>query len=114
MRSRNDEIDRDPDAEFDYEDFEVEHGEVIEVENPYDDYEIWDVEITETAVKKIAIFAKDAESAQEYAETLLDKIDLSHDIDQYEKKAEVKGDDGSSVTDYTVPLWWYQEEDEDE
>ncbi len=117
MKNRNNEIEIAPEMEFDYDEFDEEQRNIpVEVhENPYEDYEVWDVEITETVTKKIAIFAKDPESAQEYTEELLDKIDLSHDIDQYEKKAEVKGNDGSTCFDYTVPLWWYEkDEDEDE
>jgi hypothetical protein len=113
MRNRNNEIERDPDAEFDYKDFEVEHGEVIEAENPYDDYEIWDVEIREVAIKKVAVFAKDADTARELIESKLNSIDMN-DIDEYHKTVEVMGNDGSSVADYTVPLEWYQEEDEEE
>ena len=111
MRNRNDEYEPDIQIEFD-EPIDSEEA-ADEYENPYDDYEIWDVEITETVVKKIAVFAKDEKTAKELIESKLDSIDMN-DIDEYHKTVEVMGNDGSSVADYTVPLEWYQEDDEDE
>lgn len=111
MRNRNDEYE--PDIQIEFDDPIDSEEDDDEYENPYDDYEIWDVEITETVVKKIAVFAKDEKTAKELIESKLDSIDMN-DIDEYHKTVEVMGNDGSSVADYTVPLEWYQEDDEDE
>ena len=111
MKKRNDEYE--PDIQIEFDDPIDSEEDDDEYENPYDDYEIWDVEITETVVKKIAVFAKDEKTAKELIESKLDSIDMN-DIDEYHKTVEVMGNDGSSVADYTVPLEWYQEDDEDE
>ena len=111
MRNRNNEYE--PDIQIEFDDPIDSEEDDDEYENPYDDYEIWDVEITETVVKKIAVFAKDEKTAKELIESKLDSIDMN-DIDEYHKTVEVMGNDGSSVADYTVPLEWYQEDDEDE
>lgn len=112
--NRNDEIETE--IAFDYDDFDEEEalkrGFVEQDnscdENPYEDYDIYDVVITETVTKKIAVFAKDAKSAQEYVEEeILDDIDMKNDIEEYKRTAEGMDDEGSTSSDITVPLWWY-------
>lgn len=115
MRNRNNETDFE--IAFDYDDWdeeqELKSGKPIEEhENPYEDYEIFDVIITETVKKKIAVFAKDEKSALEYVEdTILNSIDMEHDVEEYDRKAEIF-DSGSTSYDHTVPLWWYEDDEE--
>jgi hypothetical protein len=94
---------------FDYDDYDKEQRDktipVVECENPYEDYDLYDVEITETVTRKISVFAKDAKSAREYIESL--NIDMQTNIDEYERSTTVADWCGSSDADYTVPLEWY-------
>ena len=119
-KNRNDEIETE--IAFDYDDFDEEEAlkrGLVEQdnscdENPYEDYDIYDVVITETVTKKIAVFAKDAKSAQEWVEeALLDDIDMVHGIEEYKRTAEGMDDEGSTSSDYTVPLWWYEVKEEE-
>lgn len=110
--NRNDEIETE--IAFDYDDFDEEEAlkrGFVEQENPYDDYDIYDVVITETVTKKIAVYAKDAKSAQEWVESeILDDLDMEHDIEELKRTAEGMEEEGSSCADVTVPLWWYEKE----
>lgn len=115
-KKRNDEME--VEIAFDYDDFDEEQawkeGRVIVCENPYEDYDIYDVVITETVTKKIAVFAKDAKSAQEWVEeAILDDLDMVHGIEEYKRTAEGMDDEGSTSSDYTVPLWWYEVKEEE-
>ena len=115
-KNRNDEMETE--IAFDYDDFDEEQawkeGRVTVCTDPYEDYDIYDVVITETVTKKIAVFAKDAKSAQEYVEeVILDDIDMKNDIEEYKRTAEGMDDEGSTSSDYTVPLWWYEVKEEE-
>lgn len=114
-KSRNDEMETE--IAFDYDDFDEEEAlkkGFVEEETPYDDYDIYDVVITETVTKKIAVFAKDAKSAQEWVEeALLDDMDMVHGIEEYKRTAEGMDDEGSTSSDYTVPLWWYKAKEDE-
>lgn len=114
-KNRNDEMETE--IAFDYDDFdeeeELKRG-FVEQENPYDEYDIYDVAITETVTKKIAVFAKDAKSAQEWVEeAILDDLDMVYGIEEYKRTAEGMDDEGSTSSDYTVPLWWYEVKEEE-
>lgn len=118
--NRNDELETE--IAFDYDDFDEEEalkrGFIKQDnscdENPYEDYDIYDVVITETVTKKIAVFAKDAKSAQEWVEeAILDDLDMVHGIEEYKRTAEGMDDEGSASSDYTVPLWWYKMKEEE-
>ena len=88
-----------------------------ENENPYEEYDIYDIEVTETVTKLTSIFAKDEESAKQYFEDLyLDKFDMKSGIDSYEKTVTVYSADesGRATADYTVPPWFYGEDEEEE
>ena len=91
--------------------------DVIEIDNPYDEYDVYDIEVIETVTKVTSIFAKDEESAKKYFEDLyLDKFDMEKNIDSYEKTITVYKPDesGRSTADYTVPLWFYNDDDEED
>ena len=109
----------DPDAGFDYEAYEedraLEEGRFEEApESPYEDYDCYDVTITETAVKHISVFARSEEDAASYIEDRLDSIDMEKDIDEYHKGiALVELDDGGAEYGYCVPMWWGTERTED-
>ena len=117
MRNRNDETDFE--IAFDYDDWDEEQalksGKTAEEhENPYEDYDIYDVVVTETVKKKVAVFAKDAKSAQKWVEdTMLDSMDMERDIEEYTRTAKVTDDEGSTSFDETVPLWWYEDNEDD-
>ena len=108
MKNRNLELAENMDARFDFEAYDADRqvAPVEEYENPYEDYDLWDVEITESVKKVIHVGAKDAKSAKEYVESQLDSIDMSKDIEEY-KKTVIAIESGGSDADMTVPLWWY-------
>lgn len=115
MRNRNKEMQ--VEAGFDYDDFDEEQalkdGRVEVYEDPYEDYDVYDVVITEIVKKKVAVYAKDAKSAQEWVEgSLLDEMDMEHDVEEVKRTAEGMEEVGSTSYDVTVPLWWYEEGDE--
>ena len=93
---------------FDYESYdeELDDSEIEEIENPYDDYEMFDLEVVETIKKKICVFAKDKESAKKCLEENLDKIDMDN-VDEYKKEVYTTEWCGSQSWDYAVPLEYY-------
>ena len=108
MRNRNDELEPDPDAGFDMDAWEEENMPAEEHKDSYEDYECYELEVTETVVKTVSVFAKDPESAKKYLETFIDDIDMKSGIDEYKKTVTVAEECGKSTFDYTVPLWWYE------
>jgi hypothetical protein len=108
---RHDVYEDDPDAGFDHEGYEedraLEEGRFEEApENPYEDYDCYDVVITETAVKHISVFARSEEDAASYIEGRLDSIDMEKDIDECHKEITLVAYGDSAECDYDVPLWW--------
>lgn len=88
-------------------------AEPIEIENPYEDYETYEVTVVEMVKKVFRCWAKDAESAEEYVHIGLMDIDMERNIDKYDRYIETVEKCDPGTCDFTVPLSWY-EEDEDE
>lgn len=110
--SRNRELEIDPDASFDYDEWEEEHLPPAEEQKyPYEDYEPFDVEVCEIVTKNVTVFAKDKKSAKEYVNDYLEHIDMGKDVDKYMKLVTV-AHPSESECEITVPLWWYGKEDE--
>lgn len=112
MRNRNDEYEPDIQIEFD-EPIDSEE-DADEYENPYEDYNWYELEVAETAVKIVRVLAKTKESAEEYLQDKLDEIDMDKDIDSYEKEIRLVEECEPVDCDYEVPKWWYEEEGEDD
>ena len=83
-----------------------------EYRSPYEDYELFDVEVVETVKKKFCVMAKDAKSAKDWMETQMHSIDMTKDIDEYHSYVVVCDWCGSSDYDYCVPEWWYGDDEE--
>ena len=83
-----------------------------EYENPYGDYNWYEVEVIETAVKVVRVMAKNAESAAGYLERVvsLDNIDTNKDIDKYTKELGAVFECDPVDTDFMVPEWWYEDD----
>ena len=108
--NRNRELEPDPDAEFDYDEWqEDQYPQVEEHKDPYEDYDSFDVEVCEIVTKNVTVFAKDKKSAKEYVTEQLEDVDMEKDIDQYMKLVTV-AHHSESECEMTVPLWWYVED----
>lgn len=109
--SRNRELEIEPDASFDYDEWEEHLPPAEEHKDPYEDYEPFDVEVCEIVTKNVTVFAKDKKSAKEYVSDCLEHIDMRNDIDDYMKIVTV-AHPSESECEMTVPLWWYGKENE--
>ena len=96
---------REPEIEFDDIDFEEDEDDGEEHENPYEGYSTYEVEILETVVKPVKVFAPNAKTAKDYLTDFvgLDSIKMD-DIDRYKKETGAVVDAPGEEPDYTVPL----------
>lgn len=94
---------REPEIEFDDIDFEEDEEE--DEENPYKGYSTYDVEIVETAIKHVRVFAPNWKTAKDY---ITDFVGLENivmdDIDKYAKETGAVEEAPGEEPDYTVPL----------
>ena len=111
MINRSRELEPDYNAAFDYEAYDEEFHDAssVNIEDPYEEYECFDVEVCEVVTKNISVFAKDKKSAKEYVSENLESINMEKDIDEYIKVVTV-AEQGDSSCEMTVPLWWYDKD----
>ena len=79
-----------------------------QMENPYEDYETFEVVVKETVKKNYKVWAKDPESAKEYVDTYLNELDMAHGIDEYDICVDSVEECEPGTCDFTVPLRWYE------
>lgn len=107
---RKDPYEPDPDMGFDMEAWKEEnlenYNDYVNYDNPYEEYDLYDVTVVETCRKIVSVFARSAEDAKAYVDEIIEDIDMSKDIDEYETTTESVEESGGSDPDYTVPLDW--------
>ena len=94
---------REPEIEFDGIDFEEDEEE--DEENPYKGYSTYDVEIVETVIKHVRVYAPNWKTAKDYLTDFVGLDDIKmDDIDKYVKETGAVEEAPDEEADYTVPL----------
>jgi len=100
---------REPEPEIEFDEIEDE-GE--EMDYLYEGYTTFELTIAETMEKKVRVYARDAKTAEAY---ITEQIGVSNiqmqDIDSYKKTVTVVEEAPGEEAEYTVPLYWYEDDD---